>query len=43
MNFLFLLIIYIFVIFQLLNVCLVLFLTLLYIRTQIQLVLKQPV
>lgn len=34
MNFSFLLIIYIFVTIQLLNVCLVLFLTLLYIRTQ---------
>lgn len=34
MNFSFLLVIYIFVTIQLLNVCLVLFLTLLYIRTQ---------
>lgn len=43
MNFSFLLVIYIFVTIQLLNVCLVLFLTLLYIRTQRWLVLKQPV
>lgn len=41
MNFSFLLVIYIFVTIQLLNVCLVLFLTLLYIRTQRWLVLQQ--
>lgn len=42
MNTSFLLLIYIFVTIQLLNVCLVLFLTLLYIRTQRRWVLKQP-